>query len=337
MSSTTVPAADHGGGGNSKQAMRMLRDAALVLLKEGNVRFHEDKATHPSVDAERREAIASEGQAPLVTVLACADSRAPVELVFDRGLGEIFTIRVAGNVADTDEIATVEYGVGHLGTPLLVVLGHSKCGAVTAVVKGSEVHGLLPQLLDNIQPAVERAKAEGGEETAVVDRAIKENVYQSMADILRRSSVVRGAVEGGSVRMVGAVYDLHSGKVEWLGDHPEQKQILAAWSEGAVDHAPAPTNKRLTLAADLPDPADAPHAETAPKVASKPAPVAAKPAVAADHDADAVSTETVPAPTTARPPRPVAPAAAAATTKPSGKTSKPAAVAPKGAAAEEHH
>lgn len=334
MGVSATRAADH--GGHSKQAMRMLRDAALVLLKEGNARFQEDKSTHPSADADRRHSTAEEGQAPLVTVLSCSDSRAPVELIFDRGIGELFAIRVAGNVADTDEIATVEYGVGHLGTPLLVVLGHTKCGAVTAVVKGAEVHGLLPQLVDNIVPAAERAKAGGGEEVEVIERAIKENVHQSMADILRRSSIVRQAVEGGTVRMLGAVYDIHTGKVEWLGEHPEQKQILAAWSEGGLDQGPGTTgSRRLTLNSDLPDPASAPHAAGA-KVVAKTLP-STKPAEAAsdEHAPTAEPDEHASAPAAAKPaparPSPIPPAA-----KPVSRPTKAAAVAPKGAVADGH-
>ncbi len=335
-----APSAFPADAGLSKQAMRMLRDAALVLLKEGNTRFQDDKAIHPNADAERRGSTSTEGQAPLVTVLACADSRVPVELIFDRGVGELFTIRVAGNVADTDEIATAEYGVGHLGTPLLVVLGHTKCGAVTAVVKGAEVHGLLPQLLDNIQPAAERAKVQGGEEEEVIDRAIKENVFQSMADMLRRSSIVRSAVEGGSVRMLGAVYDIHTGKVEWLGEHPEQKQILAAWSEGGLDRAPATAPRRLTLTSDLPDPEKTPHAEAAPRLAARSAPTTApiKPAAESTGTDDHDHAEPAPAPVSASTNgKLVRPAATQPTSKALPKTAKAAAVAPKGAAADDHH
>ncbi|MBL9140176.1 MAG: carbonic anhydrase, partial [Verrucomicrobiales bacterium] len=217
-------------GGINPQTQKLLREAATVLLKEGNLRFAAGKPLHPSAEPERRTATALEGQAPLATVLSCADSRVPVELVFDRGLGEIFTVRVAGNVADTDEIATMEYGVGHLRTPLVVVMGHTHCGAVTAVVKGAEVHGLLPQLIDNIQPAVDRARTAGGDESALLANSIKENVWQAIADILKRSSVIRSEVQSGSVRMVGAIYELETGIVQWLGEHPNQKTMINAWS-----------------------------------------------------------------------------------------------------------
>lgn len=281
-SSPSLTAADHApaptGGGNA-QTQRLLRDAAMVLLKEGNTRYVTGKPIHPSAEAERRVATATEGQAPLVSVLSCADSRVPVEVVFDRGVGDIFTVRVAGNVADTDEIATLEYGVGHLHTPLLVVMGHSKCGAVTAMVKGGELHGLLPQLLDNIQPAVERAKAAGGEEPVQITAAIKENVWQSMSDILRRSSVIRGAIDAGDVRMIGAIYDIETGKVEWIGEHPNQKAIATAASQKSDPHreavlAAAGQPPRNTMFREIPE-------TPAVKVATKPGghtPEMAKPA-----------------------------------------------------------
>lgn len=231
------------------QTQKLLREAASVLLKEGNLRFAAGKPIHPSAEPERRTATALEGQAPLATVLSCADSRVPVELVFDRGLGEIFTVRVAGNVADTDEIATMEYGVGHLRTPLVVVMGHTHCGAVTAVVKGAEVHGLLPQLIDNIQPAVDRARTAGGDEPTVVANAVKENVWQGIADILKRSSVIRTEVQSGSVRVVGAIYDLESGLIQWLGEHPNQKTMLNAWSGLPVDRLPQQEKSHTTTPA----------------------------------------------------------------------------------------
>ncbi|MCC7373135.1 MAG: carbonic anhydrase [Verrucomicrobiales bacterium] len=269
--------------GANSQTQKLLREAATVLLKEGNLRFSAGKPTHPSAEPERRVATATEGQAPLATVLSCADSRVPVELVFDRGVGEIFTVRVAGNVADTDEIATMEYGVGHLRTPLIVVLGHSQCGAVTAVVKGAEMHGLLPQLVDNIVPAADRAKTIGGDEHTVIANAVKENVWQSMADVLRRSSVIRTEVQSGAVRMLGAIYDLESGKIQWLGEHPNQKTMLNAWTAETVDRLPsqtkavaAPAAAEETHAAEAqePDTQEAPagHAALAPAPTPAPTP-----------------------------------------------------------------
>src|SRR5262245_9624613 len=142
---------------------RLLRDASLMLLKEGNARFAAGKQLHPNQDAERRASTVAQGQEPFATILACSDSRDPVELVFDRGIGDLFVVRVAGNVAGVRELATVEYGVGHLHTPLLIVMGHSKCGAVTAVVQGAELHGHLQSLAEKIKPAANKVKAEATE------------------------------------------------------------------------------------------------------------------------------------------------------------------------------
>jgi len=122
-------------------------DAAIEQLKEGNQCYHTGEPNHPRADAQRMEETAEHGQNPFATVIACSDSRVPVERVFDQGIGDIFTIRVAGNVYDTDEIGSIEYGVDHLGTPVMVVLGHGGCGAVTAVVTGAELHGSIPPLV----------------------------------------------------------------------------------------------------------------------------------------------------------------------------------------------
>ena len=108
-------------------------DEAMRVLKEGNARYVEGKLQHPHQDRARRALTAAQGQHPLATVLTCSDSRAPAEIIFDQGIGDIFVVRVAGNVAATDEIGSIEYAVDHLAVPLVVVLGHSQCGAVTAV------------------------------------------------------------------------------------------------------------------------------------------------------------------------------------------------------------
>lgn len=264
----------------SDQMQRMLRDAAVVLLKEGNIRFAADHSIHPNATSARRAGTAKDGQEPLVTVLSCADSRVPVERVFDRGVGEIFSIRVAGNVADTDEIATIEYGVGHLHTPVLVVLGHTQCGAVTAMAKGAELHGLLPALLDNIKPAVDRAREKFIEEHELIPEAIRENVWQAIADTVRRSSVVREQIQKKALHVLGAVYNIETGKVEWLGEHPEIGAIVSAWSAGNT-HDPDPDlAAAVHTVAPVPDhtPPSIPHAPPA-KQSAPPVKAEVKPPV----------------------------------------------------------
>ncbi len=217
---------------------RLMREAAVALLKEGNTRYLSGKLQHPNLDAERRASTVAEGQEPFATILACSDSREPVELIFDRGIGDLFVVRVAGNIAGVSELATVEYGVGHLNTPLLVVMGHTKCGAVTAVVKGAELHGHLPALAEKIKPAVELARTQTTDADALVPKAIRANVWQTIGTIISQSSIVREKLTAGKVQIVGAVYDLEQGTVAWLGAHPDEQKMLALASvtESAAGH-----------------------------------------------------------------------------------------------------
>ena len=200
-------------------------DEVLQMLKDGNKRFYTGNATYPHTDAGRLEQAGTEDQGDhaFATVIACSDSRVPVELIFDTGVMDIFVIRVAGNVADTDETGSIEYGLAHVNTPILVVLGHTQCGAVTAVTQAiyGEDHQLernIPPLVDNIIPAVKRAmtmhpKAHDDE---VIPYAIEENVWQSIEDLFMSSPASRKFVNQGKAKVVGAIYDVATGKVTWL-------------------------------------------------------------------------------------------------------------------------
>lgn len=204
-------------------------DDVIKKLKEGNVRFVENNRTYPNQDDNRLNVTAEKGQFPYATVIACSDSRVPVEHIFDAGIGDIFVIRVAGNVVDIDEAGSIEYGVHHLHTPVLVILGHTNCGAVTAVCRGDEVHGNIPKLVDNIEPAVKKAKHEHGDEfnDKVLEESIKNNVWQSVEDLIEISPVTVELMKEGKLKVVGAIYHLDSGKIEWLGEHPNQDELLA--------------------------------------------------------------------------------------------------------------
>lgn len=193
-------------------------DAALLELAAGNARYVEGVARHPLQDAQRRKQTAEEGQYPLAMILSCADSRVPLEIVFDRGIGEIFVARVAGNVASIDELGTLEYGAGHLGIPLLVVLGHTKCGAVSAVFHGEQAGGNLAKLLQFVAPAVYMAKQEAAAEqrALTVDDTIRWNVQQALLDIRSGSPVLKHLEEEGTLRILGALYNIESGRIEWL-------------------------------------------------------------------------------------------------------------------------
>jgi carbonic anhydrase len=203
-------------------------DAALTMLKEGNARFVAGKPKHPHQNKERRVLTATQGQAPFATILSCSDSRAPVELIFDQGVGDLFVVRVAGNVAGADEIASMEYAGEHLHTPLLMVLGHSKCGAVTAVVENARLHGSLPALAAKIKPAVFKTRTAHRDLSgdALLAAAIKANVQQAIADMFARSRIIKDLVKAGKMKVWGAIYDLESGKVEWLEPHPGEKELV---------------------------------------------------------------------------------------------------------------
>lgn len=213
-------------------------DAALERLLQGNDRFVSNTSEHARADQARRCDTSANGQHPFAVVLACADSRVPVELLFDQGIGDLFTVRVAGNVADVDEIGTVEYGVGHLGAPLIVVLGHGKCGAVTAVANDAKLPPNIAKLVDNIKPAAERVKRENPnlKGDALVAASIRANVFQSIEDMLTHSDEIRELVAQGKVKVVGGVYDIHGGTVQWLGPHPNQSQLLR--DDGKTAHRP---------------------------------------------------------------------------------------------------
>ncbi|MBI9066895.1 MAG: carbonic anhydrase [Salinivirgaceae bacterium] len=203
-------------------------DVALEKLKQGNMNYASEASTHPNLNQERRNLTSTKGQHPYATVIACSDSRVPVEQVFDAGIGDIFTIKVAGNVIDIDEAGSVEYGVDHLETPVFVVLGHTGCGACTAVARGDEVHGNIPALVDNIIPAAEKAKQQHGNDFSedLLNATIKNNVWQAIEDLYKISHVSAELVKSGKLKVVGAIYNIETGKIEWLGEHPHQKELL---------------------------------------------------------------------------------------------------------------
>jgi carbonic anhydrase len=193
---------------------------AIDRLHQGNIRFFRDQPVHARQLMSRRAYTAAEGQKPFATVLACSDSRVPVELLFDQGVGDVFTIRVAGNVCGQDEAGSIEYGIAHVGTPLLVILGHTACGAVTAAVDGAEPHGNIAALLDRIGPAV--ALVDAARPPARVERffaGVRENVWQAMRDLLQQSRETRRRVTAGQLTIAAAVYHIDTGVVEWLGTH----------------------------------------------------------------------------------------------------------------------
>lgn len=190
-------------------------DEALKLLKEGNERFANDALASKDIGSDRRKELTA-GQKPFAIILSCSDSRVPPEEVFDQGLGDLFVIRVAGNVDDTVTLGSIEYAAEHLHVPLLVVMGHSSCGAVKATVEGGEVPPNIGAIAAKISPSVEIAKKESQEEEEVIEAAVVENVKATIKSIEANSSIVEELAEKKELKVVGAKYDLETGMVEFL-------------------------------------------------------------------------------------------------------------------------
>ena len=200
-------------------------DRIVTMLKEGNARFVAGTPRHPHCDARRLALAGCADQADYAyaTVLTCSDSRVPPELIFDTGVMDLFTIRVAGNVCNTDEIGCIEYGLAHVHTPVLIVLGHTQCGAVTAVMQA--LYGVsqpfernISALVAPIRPAVQRAMAEHTTFSGldIMPYAIEENIWQGIENLFMASPVTRDLINEARVKVVGAVYNVGTGEVDWL-------------------------------------------------------------------------------------------------------------------------
>lgn len=220
-------------------------DEAIKRMTAGNARYVSGKSNHPPVGPGRREETALHGQHPFAAVLSCSDSRVPLEIVCDEGLGDLFVARVAGNVAGADEIGSAEYAADHLGIPLLVVLGHTACGAVTAATSDAKLHGCVAALVSRIQPAVAKVRQRRPELKGepLIAASIRANVWLSVANMLKNSEILRDRVKAGKLKVVGAIYDIKTGQIGWLGTHPQQDQLLAgapAASAAPKGHSEAP-------------------------------------------------------------------------------------------------
>ena len=184
----------------------------LAELKAGNEHHATKHYQHPHQTAARQRELTTT-QHPHATILSCADSRVAPEIVFDQGLGDLFDVRVAGNIAGDAEIASIEYAADHLGVPVLVVLGHQRCGAVTAAAEPGEAPGHLPVLIAAIRPAVEQARGMPGD---AIDNAVRINVENVVRQLTGSQPVLAGLTAAGRLQVVGAVYSLDTGKIEWL-------------------------------------------------------------------------------------------------------------------------
>lgn len=187
-------------------------DQALNLLMEGNLRYTAGKAEHPRQSAERRAEVLG-GQHPFAVILSCADSRVPPEVFFDQGIGDLFIIRNAGNIVDDVVLGSIEYAVEHLGVPLVLVLGHTKCGAVTATVSGGEAAGHIGSIVETIKPAVLASQNQLGD--AVLNATLV-NVQLTVEAIKNSQPILAEFVAKGRLKVIGGIYHLDSGKVEIL-------------------------------------------------------------------------------------------------------------------------
>jgi carbonic anhydrase len=193
-------------------------DDAMKMLLNGNKRFASSQPQHPHQSIDQRIKTAKQGQKPFATILSCSDSRVPLEIIFDAGIGDIFVIRNAGNVVEKVALGSIEYSIEHLGSKLIVVLGHTKCGAVTAVVNKDQVGGNMTGFTDKIKPAVAKTRADhkdlAGE--ALILESTKANVRKSIEDIIRSSRDVSELVKTGKIKIVGAIYDVEKGTITKL-------------------------------------------------------------------------------------------------------------------------
>ena len=212
---TTVAAYAHGDDGPVADGAE-----SLARLMEGNKRFVKFLKVRPNRNVERRMALTG-GQAPMACIVCCSDSRVPPEIIFDRGLGDLFIVRLAGNVvACPAALASVEYAAVVLHVPLVVVLGHANCGAVKAAIdadkSGKALPGQLDSLAQAIAPAIKNARTESGD---LLDNATRANVRDVVRTLQKDLPTVVGKVTAGKLRVVGGIYNLETGKVELLDDN----------------------------------------------------------------------------------------------------------------------
>lgn len=203
---------------------------AYELLVDGNKRFinslQQDRDHLETINETR------EGQFPFAVILSCMDSRTSVELIFDQGLGDLFSIRIAGNIVNDDIVASIEYAVKYVGSKILVVLGHTECGAIKSAKKGVE-DGHITGLLKRIQPAISKAMLQDEKEHVHGDAVAYTNVENSLEEILTSSDIVKSMFEKGEIGIVGGVYNIENGHVDFFKNltrkhKKEEKKLVKA-------------------------------------------------------------------------------------------------------------
>ncbi len=198
-------------------------DEALERLREGNRRFVSNVRSRESLASEARRAEVAAGQQPFAIVLGCSDSRVPAEIVFDQGLGDLFVIRVAGNIVAPSQIGSIEFAAEQYGTRLVVVLGHTQCGAILATIdqlrrptatQSRNLHSIVDRVRPSVEPLLATSLA--NDPCALVSRAVRENVRMSVGHLRRGSEVLEQLIRSGGLAIVGAEYSLETGVVEFL-------------------------------------------------------------------------------------------------------------------------
>ena len=190
----------------------MSPENARTRLENGNERFVESRAAHPHQSPERRKEI-SGGQHPFAAILTCSDSRVVPEILFDQGLGDLLVVRIARNIVDDAVLDTMEYGAAHLDVPLIVVLGHTRCGAVAAAVSGASSPRHMRALHEALEPAVRAARNDAGD---AIDNASRRNVILQVERLRRAGPKLAELCEARRLHIVGAMYDIETGAVDWL-------------------------------------------------------------------------------------------------------------------------
>ena len=194
-------------------------DEALTRLAQGNKRFLAGQRGQDAQETRLRRAQVANDQDPFAIILGCSDSRVPAEMVFDQGLGDLFVIRVAGNIVAPSQIGSIEFAAAKFNTHLVVVLGHTQCGAILATIEElqqdtDEQSPNLRSIVDRVRPAVEPLLADGGDD--IVGRAVRANVKASVEDLKHGSEILEDLVDLGTLSIVGAEYSLETGRVKFL-------------------------------------------------------------------------------------------------------------------------
>lgn len=189
-------------------------EQAIGQLIQGNLRYVSEQPQAWSAAAPKRELL-SKGQHPAACIITCSDSRVPPEILFDQSIGDLFVVRLAGNVITPEAVGSVEYAVEHLHVPVVVVLGHSSCGAVNAALSGAKVPGSIGTLTSRIQPAIDIARHKGVSDADLPHAVVEENARCGIKNLLTSSSLIADAVTEGHVSLISGVYELTSGKVDW--------------------------------------------------------------------------------------------------------------------------